>query len=186
NRAGERALRNFLPQGEAVDASADQTEPYNAVGIDFFATLGIPIAAGRAFGSGDTGTSPKVAVINQRLAAARFPNQNPIGRRVSLGVFAGHGSVLAARPIAKVGGRGDTLYDGLAAGTMTIVGVCGATLYYDLHGVPLPQVFIPYVQQTQVRRLTYQIHTLSAPEAIVPVLRSVLHAADPALPAVAC
>ena len=163
--AGEQSRTRFLPQGEAVDASADQTEPYNAVGIDFFATLGIPIVAGRAFGSGDTGTSPKVAVINQRLAAERFPNQNPIGRRVSLGVFSGYGSILAAVPIE-------------------IVGVCGDTLYDDLHGAPPPQVFIPYVQQTQVRRLTYQIRTLTAPEAIVPALRRVLHAADPALPLV--
>jgi predicted permease len=163
--SGEQSRTKFLPQGEAVDASADQTEPYNAVGIRFFDTLGIPIVAGRAFGVEDTATSPKVAVINQRLAAARFPNQNPIGRRVSLGVFAGYGSVLAAGPIE-------------------IVGVCGDTLYDDLHGVPPPQVFIPYGQQTQVRRLTYQIRTLTAPEAIVPALRRVVHAADPALPLV--
>ena len=163
--SGEQSRTKFLPQGEAVDASVDQTEPYNAVGIRFFDTLNIPILAGRAFGVEDTGTSPKVAVINQRLAAARFPNQNPIGRRVSLGVFAGYGSVLAAGPIE-------------------IVGVCGDTLYDDLHGVPPPQVFIPYVQQTQVRRLTYQIHTLTTPAAIVPALRRVVHAADPALPLV--
>jgi len=135
------------------------------VGIHFFDTLGIPIVAGRAFGVDDTVTSPKVAVINQRLAAARFPNQNPIGKRVSVGVYAGYGAVLTAGPIE-------------------IVGVCGDTLYGDLHGAPPPQLFIPYVQQTQVRRLTYQIRTLTKPETIVPALRRVVHAADPALPLV--
>jgi ABC-type antimicrobial peptide transport system permease subunit len=45
-------------------------------------------------------------------------------------------------------------------------------------------LFIPYAQQTQVRRLTYMIRTQVAPETIVPALRKVLHAADPALPLV--
>jgi predicted permease len=163
--SGEHLQTNVLPQGEVVDASTDQTEPYNAVGIHFFETLGIPIVAGRAFGVDDTATSPKVAVINQRLAAARFPNQSPIGKRVSVGVYAGYGDVLTT-------------------GQIEIVGVCGDTLYGDLHGVPPPQLFVPYVQQTQVRRLTYQIRTQTKPEAIVPALRRVVHAADSALPLV--
>jgi predicted permease len=163
--SSDQLRTTVLPQGEALDAGRDQTEPYNAVGIHFFETLGIPLVAGRAFGVDDTATSPKVAVINQRLAAARFPNQNPIGKRLSLGVYAGYGDVLTTGPIE-------------------IVGVCGDTLYGDLHGVAPPQLFVPYVQQTQVRRLTYQIRTQTKPEAIVPALRRVVHAADPALPLV--
>jgi predicted permease len=163
--SSDQLRTTVLPQGEALDAGRDQTEPYNAVGIHFFETLGIPLVAGRAFGVDDTATSPKVAVINQRLAAARFPNQNPIGKRVSLGVYAGYGDVLTTGPIE-------------------IVGVCRDTLYDDLHGAAPPQLFVPYVQQTQVRRLTYQIRTQTKPEAIVPALRRIVHAADPALPLV--
>jgi predicted permease len=161
--SGEQLRTYLLLPGETVDGGADRTEPYNAVGIRFFETLGIPILAGRSFGAGDTPTSPKVAVVNQRLAAARFPNQNPIGKRISLGVYAGYGDVLTA-------------------GQIEIVGVCGDTLYGDLHGAAPPQLFVPYVQQTQVRRLTYHIRTQTAPEAIVPALHRVVHAADPALP----
>ncbi len=163
--SSDQLRTTVLPQGEALDAGTNQTEPYNAVGIHFFETLGIPLVAGRAFGVDDTVTSPKVAVINQRLAAVRFPNQNPIGKRISLGVYAGYGDVLTAGPIE-------------------IVGVCADTLYDDLHGVAPPQLFVPYVQQTQVRRLTYQIRTQTKPEAIVSALRRVVHAADPALPLV--
>jgi predicted permease len=161
--AGEQLRTNFLPQGEAADASTDRTEPYNTVGLHFFETLGIPIVAGRGFNGADTALSAKVAVINQRLAATRFPNQNPIGKRVSVGVYSGYGDVLT----------GDAL---------EIVGVCGDTLYADLHGLRPPQLFVPYVQQRQVRRLTYQIRTHTNPEAIVPALRRAVHAADPALP----
>src|SRR5439155_12555692 len=41
--AGDHLQTNFLPQGEAIDASTDHTEPYNAVGSHFFETLGIPM-----------------------------------------------------------------------------------------------------------------------------------------------
>jgi predicted permease len=163
--SGEQLETTFLRQGEAPDASRDQT-PYNAVGVDFFNTLGIPMLAGRPFNEHDTSTSPNVAVITQRLAATRFPHENPIGRLVSVGVYAGYGDILSTGPLE-------------------IVGVCGNTLYANLHDTAPPQLFIPYVQQTQVRRLTYMIRTQVAPETIVPALRTVLHAADPALPLVA-
>ena len=45
--------------------------------------------------------------------------------------------------------------DILSTGPIEIVGVCGDTLYDNLHEAPPPQLFVPYVQQTQVRRLTY-------------------------------
>jgi predicted permease len=163
--SGEQLETTFLRQGEALDASRDQTAPYNAVGVDVFKTLGIRMLAGRPFNEHDTGASPKVAVINQRLAATRFPHENPIGRLVSVGVYSGYGDILSTGPLE-------------------IVGVCGDTLYENLHETPSPQLFIPYAQQTQVRRLTYMIRTQVAPETIVPALRTVLHAADPALPLV--
>ena len=161
--SGDHLETRLLAPGEAADARVHQIEPYNAVGVRFFDTLGIPIVAGRGFTDADTSTSPKVAVVNQRLAATRFPNQNPIGQRISLGTYAGYGDVLAE-------------------GQIEIVGICGDTLYGDLHDAPAPQLFVPYVQQTQVRRLTYHIRTRTDPHAIGPALRRVVHAADPALP----
>jgi predicted permease len=163
--SGEQIETTFLPQGEALDASRNQTTPYNAVGVDFFNTLGIPMLAGRPFNEHDTGASPKVAVINQRLAVTRFPHENPIGKLVSVGVYSGYGDILSTGPLE-------------------IVGVCGDTLYANLHETAPPQLFIPYAQQTQVRRLTYMIRTQVAPETIVPALGKILHAADPALPLV--
>ncbi|MGH9761304.1 MAG: FtsX-like permease family protein, partial [Blastocatellia bacterium] len=96
-------------------------------------------------------------------AKARFPNQNPIGRRFSVGLY---------------GSRGDIL----TSGQIEIVGVCGDTLCADLHDQPPPQFFIPYVQQTRVRGMAYEIRTRVKPEAILPALRQVVHAADPEIP----
>jgi predicted permease len=155
----------FWPEGEANDPTKHQTEAYNAVGMHFFETLGIPMIAGRAFDAGDTATSPKVGIINQSLAKTRFPNQNPIGRRFSVEIYGGYGDVLTNRPIE-------------------IVGICADTLHADLNRQAPPQFFVPYIQQTSIRRLTYEIRTRTRPEAIVPALRRVLHMADPELPLV--
>jgi predicted permease len=156
---------DFLPEGESRDPARHQKEAYNAVGARFFETLGIPMIAGRAFGPEDTAASPAVGIINQTLARTRFPNQNPIGRRFSIGSYGGYGDRLTGRPIE-------------------IVGVCGDTLHADLHLQPPPQFFVPYVQQNSIRRLTYEIRTRTKPESIVPALRRVVHAADPELPLV--
>ncbi len=156
---------DFLPQSEASDPSSHHAEAYNAVGIHFFETLGIPIVAGRAFGAEDTAASPKVGIINQALAKTRFPNRNPIGMRFSMGTYGGYGDVLTSHPIE-------------------IVGVCRDTLHADLNTPAPPQVFVPYIQQTSIRRLTYEIRTRTTPESIIPALRRVVHAADPELPLV--
>jgi ABC-type antimicrobial peptide transport system permease subunit len=65
-----------------------------------------------------------------------------------------------------------------------IVGICADTLHADLNRERPPQFFVPYAQQTSIRRLTYEIRTRTKPEAIVPALRRIVHMADPELPLV--
>lgn len=48
----------------------------------YFATLGIPLLAGRAFGDADDSTTADVAIISRRLAELHFPGENPVGRRI--------------------------------------------------------------------------------------------------------
>lgn len=50
---------------------------------DYFSALGLPLVRGRDFTSTDTVRSPRVAIVNETLAARAFGNANPIGRRVS-------------------------------------------------------------------------------------------------------
>jgi predicted permease len=158
---------DFLPVGETYDPTKDDVEPYNAVGVDFFQALGIPIIAGRSFGPQDTATSPKVGIINERLAKTRFPGQNPLGKTFTIGGHNrdGHGGKLTADQIQ-------------------IVGICGDTLYTNLREQPPPQFFIPYVQQIQVGGMTYEIRTRVKPEAVLPALRRTAQSVDPDLPLV--
>jgi predicted permease len=162
---GDYSDAEFRPEGEAQEPGRNPRQAYNAVGARFFGTLGIPIVAGRAFGVGDTGTAPRVGIVNQSLARARFPNQDPIGKRFSVAGASGHVA-------------------GLADGPIEIVGVCGDTIYTNLHEPKAPQFFVPYAQLTQVRGMTYAVRTRVDPEAMVPEVRRVVSTADPALPLV--
>src|SRR4030095_3048222 len=57
----------------------------NRVGPGYHEALGIPFALGRGFTERDNAKAPLVAVINEAMARAYFPDQNPLGKRFSLG-----------------------------------------------------------------------------------------------------
>src|SRR5215831_1498763 len=51
------------------------------VSADYFRVIGVPILAGRAFDSRETGTSERVAVVSAAMARKFWPGQNAIGRQ---------------------------------------------------------------------------------------------------------
>jgi predicted permease len=69
-----------LPQGEKF-INVDE----RITSGDYFQTLQIPLLKGRLFNDQDSADSPKVAVIDEYMAQQIWPNQDPLGKRVSLG-----------------------------------------------------------------------------------------------------
>jgi putative ABC transport system permease protein len=59
---------------------------FTVVTPDYFRTLGVPIRNGRDFNDGDRRDAPFVAIINESLARASFPGEDPIGRRIQCGL----------------------------------------------------------------------------------------------------
>lgn len=55
-------------------------EPVNG---DYFETLGARLRQGRTFNSTDTADHPKVVIINETAARTFWPNESPIGKRIS-------------------------------------------------------------------------------------------------------
>jgi hypothetical protein len=49
--------------------------------------MGIPLRRGRMFSEEDRATAPRVALISESTAAAFFPGQNPIGKRIKAASF---------------------------------------------------------------------------------------------------
>jgi len=56
-----------------------------AVSPGYFATMGIPLRAGRLIDTHDLPGAPEAIVINESFAKRRFPGQAPIGQRVRMG-----------------------------------------------------------------------------------------------------
>jgi putative ABC transport system permease protein len=67
------------PPGERQGAS------YTAVSDDYFATMQIPLLKGRVFGSVDAPGNASAAIINQTMARALWPDEDPIGRPLRFG-----------------------------------------------------------------------------------------------------
>ena len=57
---------------------------YREAGANYFATMRIPLLQGREFSERDNLGSPGVVILNETLARSAFPNQNPIGKRITL------------------------------------------------------------------------------------------------------
>jgi putative ABC transport system permease protein len=51
----------------------------------YFATLGIPVRAGRVFSADDTLRSPRVVVVNELLGRLVWGESNPVGDHISIG-----------------------------------------------------------------------------------------------------
>jgi predicted permease len=127
-----------------------------SVGPSFFATMGIPIVNGRSFTSRDDQHAPRVAILNQRLAKEFFPNTNPVGRTI-ISCDAG------ATPVEIVGVSADTKYDNLR------------------NPVP-PTLYLPYLQDNDDGRMTFELKTSTSTASIVTEIREAVRSIDKDLP----
>lgn len=66
----------------------------------FFKTLGTSLIAGRDFDWSDTPGAERVAIVNETLAARLFPEQNPVGHRITVGRDASRDKLLIAGLVA--------------------------------------------------------------------------------------
>lgn len=121
---------------ETVSASS------NVVGADYFASLGIPVVRGRSFTRAETesDSGPRVAIVDELLAAQLWPDQDAIGRQIGFGR--------------------DPADRGAGAGEMEVVGVV-ATIRDDLFPAQLrPHVYVPFGQDFQAGM---SVHLRTAP-----------------------
>src|SRR5205807_6508710 len=75
------AIEGYTGAGESV------VLPWVQVYPNYFRTMWIAMVAGRDFGPVDRPGQKEVAIVNQSLARAYFPNRNPVGGQIG---FSGH------------------------------------------------------------------------------------------------
>jgi len=56
---------------------------FRNVSPDYFRTMNIPVLKGRAFNAQDDLNAPRRVMLNQALAQRDFPNEDPVGKRVT-------------------------------------------------------------------------------------------------------
>jgi putative ABC transport system permease protein len=127
------------------------------VGANYFAALGIPIVAGRAFTDADRDGSQPVALVSETLARRHLQGgeagAGALGKRVSLD---------GENWLTVVGVVADVHYDGLAA-------PAAAAMYYAFTQYPFPGMFM-------------FVRTSGDPDAVVPAIRRAVLEIDPELP----
>lgn len=77
----------FSIEGRALDPNNINYAGWQMVGANYFHTLGIPLISGRDLLSADMDqAAPVVAVVNETMARHYWPQENPLGKRITLGL----------------------------------------------------------------------------------------------------
>ena len=82
--------QNNLPaQRDGHPEHSTGATEYRAISPGYFSTMGIPVVRGRAFADADLASAAPIAVINETLARAWWPDATPIGDHLVVGEFQG-------------------------------------------------------------------------------------------------
>jgi predicted permease len=143
--------------GRTPTREDDMMAMHNVVGPGYFTTMGIPLLLGRAFGTQDTGASPKVAVINETMARWYFPGGSPIGRHFGYGGDPAHSN------------------------DIEVVGVVKDAKCTDLQERPFPAAYYPY---TQLVHYMYELEVryTDKPQPVISEVRQAIGQVDHSLP----
>jgi predicted permease len=120
----------------------------------YFATLGIPMRAGRDFDERDNARVPHVVIVNETFARRHFPGEDPVGR---------------------------TLITGMAQLPSQIVGVVADVRSTGLNTPPEADYFMPALQRPETFT-NILVRTNVGATAMAAAVREALRAVDPDLP----
>jgi putative ABC transport system permease protein len=103
-------------------SSSPRTADYVAATPGYFGVMGIPLLKGRDFTDLDLSSAPCVTIISEAMARQYFPNQDPIGKRITFG-FPPNGEAIRE-----------------------IVGVVGDVRDVALNQAPAAMMYVPFAQ----------------------------------------
>jgi len=124
----------------------------NSIDGDYFGAMRIPLVRGRAFTERDDEKAPLVAIVNQTMARAYWPGEDPIGKRFRF-------SNAESSP------------------WLTVVGVTGDMHRQGLERAVVPQAFLPHAQATD-DMMDVIVRTSADPQAMAAVVQSEIQSMD--------
>jgi len=135
----------------------DQFVGLQSVGPDYFTTLRVPLLRGRTFDERDRVGARLVAIINETAARKFFPDQDPIGKEIWVGV-----------------GWGEKQYG-------EIVGLVGDVKYGKIEEAFKPQVYLPFTQPSEPASFL-MVRATQSPLQIVSAVRGTILSLDKSVP----
>jgi putative ABC transport system permease protein len=144
-------------------------EQWRFITSHYFKAFSIPLMRGRSFDERDTGKSERVVIINLAFAKKYWPNDDPIGKTMSVGKGLGAD---------------------FAEPTRQIVGIVGNVRETGSSGTDQPVMYVPQGQITDgltklvngVIPLSWAIHTATDPSALSVAIQHEFLAVDGQLP----
>jgi predicted permease len=149
---------NITVEGRQNLDSDERHVNYDAVSPNYFSTMKVPLLSGREFNDADTATSPKVAIINEAMMKAFFPNRNPIGVHLAMG------------------SGNDLKFE------IEIVGVVKDAKEAHVRDNARPYFYRPYTQFGKLFGMTFYVRTNQDPLLIAGDLRQIVRQQDANLP----
>jgi predicted permease len=156
------AHSSLLGAGRGLDIRVDGKQAPETrllhTGPAFFSTMQIRMLSGREIDERDKPESPGVVVANEKFVRLHYGDENPLGRRVTLG--------------------------GPHPREMEIVGVAANAHYGPLKSDTPPVLFIPYNQgdYPRMQQMAYTLRTAGDPLAYVKSAREIVRQADSRIP----
>jgi putative ABC transport system permease protein len=144
-----------LVEGEpAPEPGREERNGLQVVTPGYFATLGIPLLAGRDVDASDSADAPRVALVNEAFARRHWPGGNAIGRRVRTGN---------------------------QAPWLTVVGLVRDIRHLGPSHPARPEVYLPH-WQSPFSFMAVVIRAERDPLALAPTVRRVVAGVDPSQP----
>jgi len=139
-------------EGKSTPGTPTADVEYRVATANYFATMGIPLRAGRLYDDRDDVNAASVLLINETMARKFWPGEDPVGKRVKLG----------ANPERQP--------------WITVIGVVGDLRHVGLDTEPRPEIYRPYaVNPLGAPALVIRTHANPAPmvSALSEAVRSV-------------
>lgn len=155
-----------LAEGYQMKPGESLISPLNiSVTPGYFEALGISMVRGRPFDDRDNETSPRVIIVDERLAHHFWPNRDPLGRRMYF--------PSDPKDLLKVNEK---------TAWFTVIGIARTLRYENLDdsGASVGAYYLSYAQQPD-STFTFALKTAGDPGSTVQALRTEISRLDPDL-----
>jgi len=160
--AGAFFEAQFTVEGYAkADGEDDPRGRFRTVSPGFFASLGVPIIAGRDFNANDRNDSEKVVIVSQSLAQRLFPNQDAVNRRL-----------MWTDPVMK--------FIDVSTGPRRIIGI--AADIDDENVIPGPTLTVYHPLEQEFGGGRVFVHARTDPYSLVPPITRIIRDLSPEQP----